>query len=74
MNSIKIAAALLLDKITGIFSKKEEVTSAPVYQEVVIENIIHPTTTPAPLAEEVSVKTEETKKPKAKSRKKPKKG
>lgn len=75
MNSIKIAAALLLDKFTGVFSKKE--TAVPVvYPQIKVEPVV--TTTPAPVVapviEEPLVQKEEPKKPKAKSRKKSKKG
>jgi hypothetical protein len=67
MNSIKIAVALLLDKITGIFSKKEPEVPA-VYTQIKVEPVT--TTTPAPVVKEPL----ESKKPKAKSSKKSKKG
>lgn len=76
MNSIKIAAALLLDKITGVFSKKEAAVVPVVYPQIKVEPVV--TTTPAPVVapvvEEPVVQKEEPKKPKAKSRKKSKKG
>lgn len=76
MNSIKIAAALLLDKITGVFSKKEAAVVPVVYPQIKVEPVV--TTTPAPVVapvvEEPVVQKEEPKKAKAKSRKKSKKG